>query len=268
MTKVRGILRLVHVTTSLVVALLVVFGGLGGASALPVAAAVAAALFGTASGFAMNEVLDLRIDQQIKPYRPIPSGQISRRSAIVTFAVAYALGWASAIACAALDPSGAIMILFMIVGTGYTPIKNRWGLTKEVYAATSFSLPLLFGLVYSDRLDDEWMLLAALFCFTLYRELVMDIADLPGDSSAGVRTIAFYIGEGATTAVGVSFWSIAVILIPSGPLTTWQFWLWLAVLMVSLMQLLNGISPRDHPGWRRLTIMMWMPMVGFSFLLL
>lgn len=265
-TVIRGLVEASHLGTSAVFAGMVAIAAAG--AGLPIALGFAStALLGTASGFLLNEVWDVRLDAAGKPYRPIPSGRLSVRTARTAFWVLYLLAWPVAVGLLLLTPAAAFLIAFLVLGIAYTPVKYRIPVIKNVWCATCFALPILAGLVAANRWPGDALLLGAFFLFVLWRELVMDLADQAVDSEFGIRTIPSRVGSRATHLLGAVVWSGSVVLASVAPLERWQSAVWLVVLAGATWQFLRVLGQPTGRRWRALTLWMWVPMAGFAALL-
>jgi 4-hydroxybenzoate polyprenyltransferase len=85
----------------------------------------------------------------------------------------------------------------------YTPVALRYPLIKGVYVAGLCCAPLYYGAVVGGT-QYPWFLYVVLACFVLGREVLMDADELPGDSRAGVRTIAAVLGRRRAARIGAT----------------------------------------------------------------
>ena len=161
-------------------------------------------------GFAVNDIVDYDKDRAAGVQRPIATGTLSRQSAAwLAAALLVCAGLLSAIAGSGgmvLAITGAALLL-------YSPIAQRYPLTKGVCVAGLCCLPLYYGTQVGDR-HFPWFSYAVLSCFVLGREVLMDADELQGDTRAGVRTIAAILGGRQTARIGETFMlASAVVLI-------------------------------------------------------
>ena len=154
--------------------------------------------FLAAFGFAVNDIFDYQKDRTAGVRRPIAMGALSRTAG----------GW---LAAAMLLSAG---LLARVVGSGgavagataallllYSPIARRFPLAKGAYIAILCCAPLWYGATAGSA-EFPWTAYAALACFVLGREVLMDAEELPGDSRAGIRTIAAVLGAGRAAGMG------------------------------------------------------------------
>ena len=160
-------------------------------------------------GFAVNDILDYHKDRAAGVQRPIAAGTLSRRSAAwLATALLLSAGLFSALA-------GSCGVVLAITGLAlllYSPVAQRYPLTKDAYVAGLCCLPLYYGAQVGDR-HFSWFSYAVLACFVLGREVLMDADELQGDTSAGIRTIAAILGGRRTARIGATFMLAAAVVL-------------------------------------------------------
>ncbi len=168
----------------------------------------------TASAMIINDIVDLEIDRINAPERPLPSGLLSRRAAMWMAAATGALGIAAsaplsyyALAVAALTFASSYL---------YNTRGKQTGLLGNSMVAFCVAMPFLFGGIvvvgFIDLLVAVFFLLA--FLATIGREVTKGIADMEGDRTKTIRTVA--LSKGARFAAGVAalFYILPVLLTP------------------------------------------------------
>jgi len=176
--------------------------------------AMASALGLGAAGNASNDVFDLEADRINRPLRPLVTGAISPRAALLVAGVAGGLGlWAAWWVSATLFLLGAAALAVMLV---YSPVLKSRGLLGNLAVAAVASLPLVYGAaaVGDWRAGLVPAVLAALL--HLAREIVKDLEDVPGDLAIGRATvpIAWGVDAGFFTAAAVLAVFVPVSLVP------------------------------------------------------
>ncbi|MDI9617211.1 MAG: geranylgeranylglycerol-phosphate geranylgeranyltransferase [Methanothrix sp.] len=161
---------------------------------LHVAALVFSAVFLiTGGGNAVNDFFDREIDAVNRPERPIPSGRLSPRAALM---------WSVTLFVAGCAISGLINQMCMALALLNSSV-------LVIYAARLKGLPLAGNIAVSYLTGTTFLfgglaavpssvtaflsILSALA--TLSREIVKDIEDLPGDLAHGAKTLPAFIGE-------------------------------------------------------------------------
>jgi len=166
----------------------------------------------TASSFAVNDYFDFNIDRINKPEKPIPSGAVSKGSALV-FGVA--LFFAGFTASLATNLAATLLLLATYTLTVlYNTYGKKTGLLGNVIVSFSVSMAFVYGsLTAINSLEPMVFFVSFLsFFINLGREIVQGIQDMEGDRSEGVRSVALVYGPRYAAALGSA--SIAV------PLTT------------------------------------------------
>jgi 4-hydroxybenzoate polyprenyltransferase len=147
-----------------------------------------------ASGYIINDYLDIKIDYVNKPHRVIVGTDISRRTAMffhLTFNVlAFALGLfiniyvaISIVICSAL--------LWL-----YSVVYKKSYLTGNLLISSLSAYVILLLLLFDHSMSIYLVWVYALFAFisTLIREILKDMEDMKGDAKYRSRTMPIVIG--------------------------------------------------------------------------
>lgn len=149
-----------------------------------------------------NDIFDVEIDRINQPNRPLPSGRASVKGAWITAGIMAFIGLAAA-AYIGLIPF-TVAFTALIAAHFYNWRAKRTGLPGNMIVAYSVALPILYGAllvqVVDARITIYWSMV---FLSALAREVVKGIADIEGDSIAGVSTVA--VSEGAEHAAMAAF---------------------------------------------------------------
>ena len=159
----------------------------------------AAAAFAAAAGAnALNDAADARADAVNRPGRPVPSGRVSRTTAVLVALVA----WVAALAVSSVVGGRAVLIVagWIVVSSVYSPWIKRVPYLKDAVVALIAASPFVLGGITQDKLLLSLVPFALAFLAHSARELVKDAQDLEGDRRAGVRTAAVVFGPGAALA--------------------------------------------------------------------
>ena len=181
-----------------------------GAAATPVAAAVAATIFATAAGNAVNDYFDRDVDRVNRPDRPIPRGAVTARAGGVFSGLLF-LG---AVAAAAALPivAVAIAVANLLALVAYTALfKGLPGVGNVVVAYLTGSTFLFGGAAVGQVTEPTVVVLFALAALaTLSRELIKDVEDIAGDRAEGLRTLPIVAGGSAALRAGAAVLAVAV----------------------------------------------------------
>lgn len=168
----------------------------------------------TAASMAVNDYYDRDIDAINEPSRPIPSGTVTPKAALVftgTFSViGFVFAYLTSIICLV-----AAVIAWTIMLT-YSTIGKRSGLPGNFLVSACVATPFLYG---SLTVVNAVQLNVLLFCAMAFlsnsgREITKGIVDVKGDSAENVKTLAVRFGEKKAAAAAVAFYVFAVCLSP------------------------------------------------------
>jgi geranylgeranylglycerol-phosphate geranylgeranyltransferase len=173
----------------------------------------------TAASMAINDYYDREIDAINEPKRPIPSGLIKPKNALIFALALTAAGFAAAFLTNIL--CFLIAIIAWIIFATYTTIGKRSGLPGNFLVSTCVSIPFIYGSVAAVNTVVPNVLIFVLMVFlsNTGREITKGIVDAQGDRIQNVKTLAVLYGEKTTAIIAALFYFFAVFLSPIP-------WLW------------------------------------------
>jgi geranylgeranylglycerol-phosphate geranylgeranyltransferase len=164
------------------------------------AAASLAVLFMSGGGFAANDIADIERDQINTPARPLPSGALTSREAVITTAVSFIA--AAAIAARYLDRRQFVFTCAYIISLlAYSRISDLIAIYKNVYVAALIASFALFGLEANSYSNCALIVAAVVFLFVFSGEISGDVYDSDGDRLTSRRTIPVQWGDRASCYV-------------------------------------------------------------------
>jgi geranylgeranylglycerol-phosphate geranylgeranyltransferase len=182
-------------------------------------------LFGFSTGFlltgaamAINDYYDRKIDALNEPNRPIPSGLISPREALV---IAFLL--TSAGLSAAFLTGGfanwqclTIAIVSWIIVILYVTKGKSTGLPGNLLVSICITIPFIYGsfAIGKGLIPTMSIFAAMVFLSNTGREITKGIVDVQGDKENEIRTIAVSLGEKKAAIAATIFYLSAVSLTP------------------------------------------------------
>lgn len=211
---------------------------------------------------ALNDYMDVDIDQINRPDRPLPSGAITLDSAkrgiqatgLLSVLSLMVAGYVSSIGEMGLEnwiPALAIWGLALFLLFNYESSSRFSYKMKEKGLPGNFAISLSVGLVIifgaasvSKPFDDRvWIVFLIGFLYNLSREIVKDVEDIDGDE--GRNTFAMRIGvDGArTVAAGLLVLALAAILAPFSPFLN-IFTDWHVIFIIPALVSLMMVKPR------------------------
>lgn len=174
--------------------------------------------FLTSASMVINDVVDVDIDRINAPKRPIPSGKVSVRSAKLYAALLAILGILSAIPLSIYAVP--LAVVTFLVSLAYNMRGKKAGLIGNMMVAYCVAVPFLFGgLAVAKSIDVKITVFFFLaFLATAGREVVKGIADMEGDRTKGVATIALSRGPRDAAILAALFYLSAVTITPVPPI--------------------------------------------------
>jgi geranylgeranylglycerol-phosphate geranylgeranyltransferase len=190
MQTIRGLFKLSRPVSTLTGVLAVALGGYvaGTGAWTQIALAALATLCVSASSNAWNDYRDIEIDRINQPQRPLPSGMVSPRTALI-FSIVMAL--LSIVIAAFIGPAAvAIAVASNLLLYLYSIRLKSTVLLGNVTVALISAMSAVFGGVAAGNPRPSLWLGAIIFVGILGREVLKTLADYDGDLAHDVRTIA------------------------------------------------------------------------------
>lgn len=170
----------------------------------------------SATALILNDVFDLEVDRVNAPHRPLPSGAVTPRQAIVLSLVVAATG----LVLSALLSTIALVAAFVVwvIGVLYNWRFKRSGLPGNLMVAVSVGMTFVFGGISVGRTDEwlVWWFGAIAFLLDLGEEIAADAMDADGDRLIGSRSLAIVHGRLVALRVSAAIFGllVAVSLVP------------------------------------------------------
>jgi geranylgeranylglycerol-phosphate geranylgeranyltransferase len=170
-----------------------------------------------AASMVINDYYDRKIDAINEPQRPIPSGVIKPKEALVFMAVLIAVGFVFSLL---VSPYGVfcfvVAAVSLLLTASYLTAGKRSGLPGNFLVSACVAIPFIYGSVTAVGTVGLNVLLFAAMAFlsNTGREITKGIVDVKGDRAEGVKTLAVRFGEKWTSVVAVGFFMFAVALTP------------------------------------------------------
>jgi len=168
----------------------------------------------TAASMTINDFYDRKIDAVNEPNRPIPSGLIKPKEALVFAFLLTAIGFASAYLTS--TPCLLIAIITWAIMVTYTTIGKRSGLPGNFLVSACVAIPLIYGSVaaINEVKSNVLIFVSMVFLSDTGREITKGIVDVQGDKMQNIKTLAVRYGEKTAAAVAALFYLSAVSLSP------------------------------------------------------
>ena len=172
----------------------------------------------TAASMTINDYYDRQIDAINEPNRPIPSGTISPKEALIFAAALTTIGLVASFKTNL--PSLVVAVTALIISLTYITKGKRTGLPGNLLVSATVVIPFIYGGLTVGQLETSTLLFVAIaFLSNTGREITKGIVDVEGDRSHNIKTIAVTYGERTAAATAAIFTLSAVCLSPLP-------WLW------------------------------------------
>jgi len=167
-----------------------------------------------ASAMVLNDYVDLPADRINAPERPLPSGRMTQREAIILFSL---LSFFGVLTSYFINLKTFLMASFYwFLAVAYdTKLKSK-GLLGNFVVSLSVAAPFVYGgLVVSSEITPLLFIFSTLaFLANTGREITKGIVDIEGDKMKGYRTLAVVKGPKFSAIAASIFYLSAVILSP------------------------------------------------------
>jgi geranylgeranylglycerol-phosphate geranylgeranyltransferase len=216
--RVKGFLMLLRPTYWLMTGGLSILTALvlksGAIDAVLFAEIFASMAFIVSGGFAINDYFDEKTDAVVKPNRPIPSGIVSPRQAIMVSAVMFASGLVIAFLisfyCFALLLFDSLLLLF------YSAFLKKWSGTV---ANMAVGLLIATSFLYGELAAWQIITIASIsLAFTSFGSVggnvLRDVLSLEGDMKIKYPTMPKEIGVKTSVEVGATFLLLSALCSP------------------------------------------------------
>jgi geranylgeranylglycerol-phosphate geranylgeranyltransferase len=231
MGKVGGYLRLLRPVNCLMMGFAVIVGA-ALASPNAVGDRWQALAYGFVTGFmltaasmAINDYYDREIDAVNEPNRPIPSGTVKPKEALIFASILTVVGFASAYLTNYACFFTALLAWTIFVT--YTTIGKRSGLPGNFLVSACVAIPFIYGslVVTGEVVLNVLIFVSMVFLSNTGREITKGIVDVQGDEARGVKTLAVRFGARKAAWAASLFYVSAVVLSPLPPLLmSISFW--------------------------------------------
>ncbi len=193
------------------------------------------------AGNAINDYCDYEIDRINRPRRPLPSGRIRRRDALIFAILLVVIGvWLGALINR--NATG-IAILVFIALASYAFWLKRVPFVGNLVVSGLTGLTFVAGGVAIDSVRGTLIPAVFAFLFTTAREIVKDLEDMDGDLKNGVETLAI-LNPKLAVKIAIGFMASVILFSPTPYLFGWYSWHYLAVVVPGVDLVLVGLAVR------------------------
>lgn len=225
-----------------------------------------------------NQYFDLEIDRINKPFRPLPSGRISKRNAaffaFILYLTALFLSWF-------INLRFFLIVLITAVITFFysaPPFRvKKYAFISNIFIALPRGMFLIVAgwSLFKPVFDIEPWFIGLIFALYLVgAATTKDFSDMEGDNQFGIKTLPVLYGPEKAAKIISPFLYLPFILIPLGiaaniiksttlPLTLLAIWgLYTAKLIIKKPEELT--VERNHVSWKHMYFMLMVGQFGFA----
>src|SRR3989475_8349291 len=214
-TRLVSFLTLVRIPNCLMIGLAVLVAETIGLGSLP---SLIEAIFGFLTAFLLlagtmvfNDIRDVPVDRVNSPDRPIPSGRVTIRQAYIMSIVFSSLALISSLVLGI--PTFLTALAALVLMAYYNTRGKMTGLLGNVVVSFNVALPFFFGGLAVNSLRPLLFIFFLLaFLANTAREVAKGIADVAGDRSKGILTIAVTQGPKRAAELAATFFIVPVLL--------------------------------------------------------
>ncbi len=218
MRGISGFLRIIRPLNCLVMSFAVLVGasltGFGNLHWLSLLLGALTSFTLTGAAMSVNDYYDYEIDMINEPTRPIPSGEVSKQTALLVTGVLTTAGFICAYAVS-------IFCLLFALGAwtimvAYSTFGKQSGFAGNLLVSACIAAPFLYGsLIAVNKVAGNILLFASMaFLSNTGREVSKGIVDVQGDSAHRIKTVAVVLGERKAAFTAAALFVFAVCLSP------------------------------------------------------
>jgi len=160
----------------------------------------------TAGSMVLNDLFDINVDKINNPNRPLITGLISPREAIIFTTILFSFYIFLGVYCLPniVSPIWKVSFISILL---YTPILKKIPFIKNLTCASIITSTVPFiglsinpGLIMKPERITDWVPLTmrTLFITSLFIEIMLDISDRDGDAKTGIKTLPVLFGSQKT----------------------------------------------------------------------
>jgi 4-hydroxybenzoate polyprenyltransferase len=181
-----------------------------------------------AAGCAINDYADRKLDPQVARTagRPIASGRVTPREALIVFGVLLLLAFVLVLF------TNALTIKLSFIGAALAalyPFTKRYTDLPQVVlgAAFGWSIPMAFAAVQNHVPPVGWVLFIANILWSVIYDTEYAMVDRDDDIKAGARSTAILFGDADLTIIGVLMGTFitAMVMVGTRAHLGWPYWL-------------------------------------------
>ncbi len=165
---------------------------------------VAGVVLMRAAGCVINDYADRDIDSKVRRTRdrPITSGKIAPKSALILFVVLCLMAFALVLTMNTLTIMMSFVAVFL---AGTYPFMKRYTHLPQVYMGASFgwAVPMVFAAQTGAVPNEAWLLFIATVLWATAYDTMYAMVDRADDLRIGMKSTAILFGDGDRVIIGI-----------------------------------------------------------------
>jgi geranylgeranylglycerol-phosphate geranylgeranyltransferase len=168
----------------------------------------------TSAGFAINDYFDRESDAVIKPKRPIPAGNLTRKQVVAISSVLFVLGlsltyWLPPLSFVILVIDSLVLILYSYL------VKKKSGFFANIVVGILTGTAFMYGqAAVSGTVTMISLALYPIAFGTIGGNVLRDVLSVEGDTKVGYPTLPQKVGNYNAAKVGAIFFLLTGLLAP------------------------------------------------------
>jgi len=212
--KILGLLSMIRLPNCVMIGFAVIVGEFISSQVVTARSAFYGFMAGfllLAASMVLNDYFDQQVDAINEPDRPLPSGAVKTSEALSFALILASFGLLSAASTGLATLLIAIFSLLIMIS--YNARIKQTGLLGNVFVSLNVAIPFIYGGFAVASLSWALAIFTLLaFLSSVGREIVKGIADVQGDTSRDVKSIAATKGNLTAARYGAAFFVCAVAL--------------------------------------------------------
>ncbi len=201
------------------------------------------------AGCTFNDIIDMKLDSKVQrtASRPLPSGEISKKNAIIWLSIQCIIGFLILLQFNLLTIFTGLLSLILI---GIYPFMKRITWWPQLFLALAFNYGVIIGWVEINNSITYICLilyLAGIF-WTLGYDTIYALMDMDDDKDVGIKSLAIYIGQKKIKIfLSIFYSSTFLLLFLCAALVNvkWFFWPMLAISFSQLIWQVLTLNPNS-----------------------
>ena len=193
-------------------------------------------IFMRACGCVINDIADQDIDSKVTrtQHRPLASGQLTTRSAIVVFILLASLALSL---CLLLSPINRILAVFGFLLACLYPFAKRWMACPQIILGCAFAwgVPMAYIHQHGNISATVCVLYIAVVIWTFAYDTIYALQDIKDDKKIGIGSAALWLGQNVFIVIQLSYIIFFGLLCLAGILEGLNMVYYLACIVVGMV---------------------------------